>query len=148
MALFEVQAQSRAVEPIVRALLKDLVHHAWLFHGPEGVGKELAAVGLAQALTCPERPNEGCGECSSCQRVLRRNHPDVTWVLTEDEQVARGIVGRADFDHTPSRDIKVEQVRALGERLSFRALESRHKVALLIDAHAMNPQAQNALLKT
>ncbi len=148
MALREVQGQARAISALERSLASGHVHHAWVFVGPEGVGKELAAVGLTQALTCPEKPNVGCGQCSSCQRVLRRNHPDVTWVLTEDEQVARGLVGRGDFDHTPSRDIKVEQVRALGERLAFRALESRHKVALLIDAHAMNAQAQNALLKT
>ncbi|MBL8958006.1 MAG: DNA polymerase III subunit delta' [Myxococcaceae bacterium] len=148
MALSEVHGQARAVSALERSLASGHVHHAWCFVGPEGVGKELAAVALTQALTCPEKPNVGCGTCSSCQRVLRRNHPDVTWVLTEDEQVSRGIVGRGDFDHTPSRDIKVEQVRALGERLAFRALESRHKVALLVDAHAMNPQAQNALLKT
>jgi DNA polymerase-3 subunit delta' len=148
MSLDDVQGQARAVAPLRKALKSGQVHHAWLFHGPEGVGKELAALGLAQALSCPEKPGVGCGTCSSCQRVVRRNHPDVTWVLTEDEQVKRGIAGRGDFDHTPSRDIKVEQVRALGERLAFRPLESPYKVALLIDAHAMNPQAQNALLKT
>ena len=98
MALSEVQAQARAIEPLLKSLASEHVHHAWVFVGPEGVGKELAAVGLSQALTCPEKPNEGCGKCSSCQRVLRRNHPDVTWVLTEDEQVkrriAKGILGR------------------------------------------------------
>src|SRR3954470_1602980 len=124
MSLEEVLGQTRAVAPLLKSLASTHVHHAWLFHGPDGVGKELAAVGLTQALTCPEKPNVGCGKCSSCQRVLRRNHPDVTWVLTEDEQVRRGVSGRADFDHTPSRDIKVEQVRALGERLAFRPLES------------------------
>ena len=148
MALSEVQGQQRAISALSKSLASGHVHHAWLFVGPEGVGKELTAVGLAQALTCPEKPNVGCGTCSSCQRVLRRNHPDVTWVLTEDEQVSRGIMGRGDFDHTPSRDIKVEQVRGLSERLSFRALESKHKVALLVDADALNQQAQNALLKT
>ena len=54
-------------------------------------------IALAQALTCPEKPNLGCGTCSSCQRVLRRNHPDVTWVLTEDDQVKRGIMGQVNF---------------------------------------------------
>jgi DNA polymerase III subunit delta' len=148
MALSEVQGQTRAISALEKSLASGHVHHAWLFIGPEGVGKELTAVGLAQALTCPDQPNVGCGKCSSCQRVLRRNHPDVTWVLTEHSQVERGIMGRGDFDHTPSRDIKVEQVRALGERLAFRPLEGQYKVALLVDADAMNPQAQNALLKT
>jgi DNA polymerase-3 subunit delta' len=56
--------------------------------------------------------------------------------------------GRSDFSATPSRDIRIEQVRRLQERLAFRALEAKHKVALLITAHAMNQPAQNALLKT
>ena len=148
MPLSEVQHQPRAVDALKSALTSGSVHHAWLLHGPEGVGKELAAVCFAQALTCPEKPMEGCGVCSSCKRVKGRNHPDVTWVMPEDEQVQRGLAGRSDFDHTPSRDIRVEQVRALGERLSFRPLEAKHKVALLVNAHAMNAQAQNALLKT
>ncbi len=148
MPLSDVQHQPRAIEAIEAALRKQSVHHAWLMHGPDGVGKELAAVGLAQALTCPEKPFVGCGTCSSCRRVLARNHPDVSWVMPEDELVNRGLAGRSDFDHTPSRDIRIEQVRALGERLSLRPLEAKHKVALLIHAHGMNASAQNALLKT
>ena len=148
MPLSEVQHQARAVDALAASLAAGEVHHAWLFHGPEGVGKELAAVGFAQALTCPEQPMKGCGVCSSCKRVKGRNHPDVTWLLPEDEQVQRGLAGRSDFDHTPSRDIRIEQVRALGERLSFRPLEAKHKVALIVNAHAMNASAQNALLKT
>ncbi len=148
MALSDVQGQPRAVAALRAGLESRAVPHAWLFQGPEGVGKELAAVGLAQALTCPERPFEGCGRCGSCTRVAKRNHPDVTWVMPEDELVRRGIAGRSDFAHTPSRDIRIEQVRQLQERLAFRALESRYKLTLIITAHAMNPPAQNALLKT
>ncbi len=148
MSLHDVQGQPRAVDALRAALSKQQVHHAWLFQGPEGVGKELTAAGFAQALVCPEKPFEGCGKCSTCTRVLKRNYPDVTWVLPEAEQVERGIAGRSDFTNTPSRDIRIEQVRKLQERLAFRALESQYKVALLVTAHAMNQNAQNALLKT
>ena len=148
MALSEVQAQRHAVEALSAALGRKQVHHAWLFHGPDGVGKELAATGFAQALVCLEKPYVGCSVCSACTRVARRNHPDVTWVMPEAEQVERGVAGRSDFTNTPSRDIRIEQVRQLQERLSFRALEAPHKVALFVTAHAMNPPAQNALLKT
>lgn len=148
MPLSDVEGQTRAVSALSKSLASGAVAHAWLFMGPEGVGKELTATRFAQALTCPEQPMVGCGTCGSCLRVMKRNHPDVTWVLPEDEQVIRGWAGRSDFDHTPSRDIRVEQVRALQERLAFRALESKYKVSLLVGADAMNPQAQNALLKT
>ncbi len=143
-----VQGQKHAVDAIQSSLAKRQVHHAWLFHGPDGVGKELAAMGFAQALVCTEAPSVGCGKCAACTRVANRNHPDVTWVMPEAEQVERGISGRSDFTATPSRDIRIDQVRKLQERLAFRALEAPHKVALFITAHAMNQPAQNALLKT
>ena len=148
MALSEVQSQEHAISALTAALTRKQVHHAWLFHGPDGVGKELAATGFAQALVCLKQPYVGCGTCADCTRVARRNHPDVTWVMPEAEQVERGVAGRSDFTNTPSRDIRIEQVRQLQERLSFRALEAPHKVALFVTAHAMNPPAQNALLKT
>lgn len=148
MTLAAVQGQTHAVEALQAALAKKQVHHAWLFHGPDGVGKELAAAGLAQALVCEKQPYVGCGTCAACTRVKNRNHPDVTWVMPEAEQVERGIAGRSDFTNTPSRDIRIEQIRRLQERLAFRALEAPHKIALLVTAHAMNQPAQNALLKT
>ena len=148
MALSDVQSQEHAVSALNAALGKKQVHHAWLFHGPDGVGKELAATGFAQALVCHKQPFVGCGTCADCTRVARRNHPDVTWVMPEAEQVERGLSGRSDFTNTPSRDIRIEQVRQLQERIAFRALEAPHKVVLFVSAHAMNQAAQNALLKT
>jgi DNA polymerase-3 subunit delta' len=148
MTLAAVLGQSRAIDALRAAVAGGTLHHAYLFAGPEGVGKELAALGLAQALACETAPGLGCGECSACQRITRRNHPDVTWVIPEAEQVARGLAGRSDFDHTPSREIRVEQIRGLQERLAFRALEAPRKVAIVASAQAMNPQAQNAFLKT
>jgi DNA polymerase-3 subunit delta' len=68
--------------------------------------------------------------------------------MPEDEQVRRGLAGRSDFTATPSKDIRIEQVRRLQERLSLRPLEAPHKLVLIIAAQQMTPQAQNALLKT
>lgn len=148
MSFAHIAGQPRAVELLSAALRSGGVHHAYLFAGPEGVGKELTALAFAQALTCRERPDLGCGECSSCQRASRRNHPDVTWVIPEDEQVSRGIAGRSDFDHTPSREIRVDQIRKLQERVAFRPLEAPRKVAIVVSAQAMNAPGQNAFLKT
>ncbi|MFZ5470531.1 MAG: DNA polymerase III subunit delta' [Myxococcota bacterium] len=153
MPLSAVLGQPRAMDTLRAALRGGSVHHAYLFGGPDGVGKELAAVGFAQALLCGAKRAgsqgpDACGTCDTCRRVEHRNHPDVTWVMPESELVGRGFAGRSDFDHTPSRDIRVEQVRALQERLALRALESPKKVAVLVEAQAMNTQAQNAFLKT
>ncbi|WP_434380904.1 DNA polymerase III subunit delta' [Melittangium boletus] len=148
MTLASVVGQPRAIDALQAALRSGAVHHAYLFAGPPGVGKERAAVGLAQALTCPDKPNEGCGTCASCIRIGKGSHPDVTWLMPDAERVERGLAGRSDFTGTPSRDIRVEQIRGLLERIALHGLESKRKVALVVDAHQMNPQAQNAFLKT
>ncbi|OJT20408.1 DNA polymerase III subunit delta' [Archangium sp. Cb G35] len=148
MTLASVVGQPRAIDALLAALRGGSVHHAYLFAGPEGVGKELAAVGLAQALTCPEKPDEGCGSCSSCTRISKGAHPDVSWLMPDAQRVERGLAGRSDIQGTPSREIRVEQIRGLLERITLRGLESRRKVAIVVDAHMMNPQAQNAFLKT
>lgn len=105
-------------------------------------------MGLAQALTCPEQPDVGCGTCASCVRLAKGLHPDVTWLMPDEERVARGLAGRSDFTGTPSRDLRVEQIRGLQERISLHGLESRRKVAIILSAQRMNEPAQNAFLKT
>jgi DNA polymerase-3 subunit delta' len=148
MTLDAVYGQQRAVDALRAALQTKTVHHAYVFAGPEGVGKELTAIAFAQALACREKPNEGCGECSICSRISRRGHPDVNWVMPQEELIARGLASRSEFSATPSREIRVEQIRRLEDRLALRPLEATVKVAILASADQMTAQAQNAFLKT
>ena len=148
MSFSNILGQERARASLSAALARGQLHHAYLFGGPEGVGKELTALTLAQSANCERSDGEACGKCSACRRIAGRNHPDMIWVLPEAEQIARGWAGRADFTGTPSRDIRIAQIRALQERLSFRPLEARTRFIFICGAEAMNPQAQNALLKT
>ncbi len=140
--------QQRAVAALQAALSSGQLHHACLFGGPDGVGKELTAVTLAQAANCERGGGDACGACAVCRRIAGRNHPDMVWVMPEAEQIARGLAGRADFAGTPSKDIRIAQIRALQERLSFKPLEAKTRFIFICGADAMNPQAQNALLKT
>src|SRR5205085_11174894 len=123
-----VRAQDAARRTLEHALENDKVHHAYLFAGPDGVGKELAAFGLAQALVCEKRGDTGqsglfggappsflaCGTCSSCLRAIPREeerrpvHPDV--VVIERALYAPQSIGR----RTPeTQDISIDQVRTL-----------------------------------
>src|SRR3954468_11698392 len=116
----EIVGQDRAVKLLRGALLKGQVHHAYLLAGPSGVGKELLARLFAQAANCEaEEARRPCGSCAACAAIRRGSHPDVTWVLPQAEAIARGLASKADLDGAPSREIRVDEVRALSRRLAL-----------------------------
>src|SRR5207237_4092173 len=89
-----------------------------------------------------------CGKCLNCRGIERGNFPDVAFLMPQTELLARSLVGRADLEGAPSKEIRVDDVRALARRLSFAALRGRRKIAIVTPADAMNERAQNTLLKT
>ena len=158
-----VRAQEAALRTIERALENGRVHHAYLFAGPAGVGKELAAFGLAQALVCETRGIEqgglfgaappsflACGSCSSCLRAVPREeerrpiHPDI--VVIERGLYAPQTIGR----RTPeSQDISIDQIRTLVlSRAAYAPHEGRAKVFVVRRVEELSVSAANALLKT
>lgn len=146
----ELVGQERAVRLLRRALARGQPHHAYLFAGPPGVGKELLARIFAQAANC-EAEDAGarpCGRCAACQGIARGNYPDVQWVMPLAEWIARGTVSRADVEGAASREIRVDEVRELSRRLSFAPVRGRRKIAIVTPADALNERAQNTLLKT
>ncbi|HTO97628.1 MAG TPA: DNA polymerase III subunit delta' [Myxococcales bacterium] len=146
----DIQGQERAVKLLKGALARGHAHHAYLLAGPEGTGKELLARTFAQAANCEAEDAQArpCGRCASCRGIERGNFPDVMVVMPQAEMLARGLLSRADLEAAPSRDIRVDDVRALARRLSFAALRGRRKIAIVLPADAMNERAQNTLLKT
>ena len=138
MSFASVEGQERAVDSLRRALKSGRLHHAFLFAGPDGVGKSLTAFKLAEALLC-EAPaeGEGCGTCRACRRVPERQHPDFH-VLERGQKP----------DGRPEASIRIDQVRALQHDLGFKSYEAGRRVVLILEAERMNPATANALLKT
>src|SRR5437660_5732838 len=113
----EILGQDRPVRLLRTALQRGHVHHAYLLAGPEGVGKERLANTFAQAANCEAddvsaRP---CGKCANCAGIERRNFPDVIALMPQAELIARGLLGKADLESAPSREIRVDEVRALAK---------------------------------
>lgn len=152
MVFDRILGQPTAVETLRRALLSERVHHAYRFEGPDGVGKELTAFALAQALVCPEKPSVGCGECSACRRAVALStdephvpqHPDV--VLVERGLYPPGVLGRSSPETT---GIGVEQIRRIvTARAAYPPYEATRLVFIFRAAHELTANAANALLKT
>ncbi|MHB1845656.1 MAG: DNA polymerase III subunit delta', partial [Deltaproteobacteria bacterium] len=135
MALQEIEGQPRVVALLEAALSTGRLHHAFLFTGPPGVGKERAARAFAKALLCQGK-EAGLDGCESCRRAQRGSHPDVS------------VVQPAADTGGASREIRVQQIRELCAALQLRPALGERKVALVLGAERMNAVAQNALLKT
>jgi DNA polymerase-3 subunit delta' len=154
MPFSEIIAQDRALRPLRSALRRGALHHAYLFGGPEGVGKGRAARLLAQAANCEGAAgadglrDDACGACTPCRKIAKGIHPDVL-VLREERVMAKAGAWEPKGGRAPSRDIVVDQVReVVDRRLALKRHEGRRRFVVLDPADAMNPQAQNALLKT
>lgn len=148
-----ILGQSTAVQTLVHALRSGRVHHAYRFEGPDGVGKEMAAFALAQALVCERQQAAlACGDCSACRRAVKISdeeprvpqHPDVLLI-------GRGLYPPSALG-TQSREtvaIGVEQIRrVILTRIGFPPHEGRALVIIVRAAHELSQQAANALLKT
>jgi DNA polymerase-3 subunit delta' len=151
MPFTDLIAQDRALSPLRSALRRGALHHAYLFGGPDGVGKATAARLLAQAANC-EGPAaadaDACGACGPCRKIEKGVHPDVV-VLAEERVMAKAGRWEPKGGRTPSKDIVVDQVRDLVDhRLAMKRFEGRRRFVIVDPADAMNAQAQNALLKT
>jgi len=146
--LSAIEGQARALAQLQAAISSDRVHHAWLFAGPRGVGKETAARAFAAALLCRAPGGEACGACAACAKVARGSHPDLVVLMPEAEAVGRGILAREDLSRAPSRELKIDQIRQVEAQLHRAPLEGGRRVVILLRADTLNVPAQNAFLKT
>src|SRR5437588_8623490 len=127
-----------AINTLRRALVTERVRHAYLFTGPEHIGKALLARRFAQTLLCtggPDprmAPQNPCNVCLSCRKVMHDNHPDVHYIARPPDK----------------QFILIDQVRALQSDSARKMLEGRRNIFIITGAHEMNVQAANCLLKT
>ncbi|HPM22372.1 MAG TPA: DNA polymerase III subunit delta' [Phycisphaerae bacterium] len=132
-----------------RALRSGRTHHAYLFEGPAGVGKELAARALAAQLLCEDDQRavdaDPCGRCPACRVFAAGNHPDF-------HLIHRGL-------HKLHPEPKIRRQKGLFlvidvvrhfliEPATMKPTQGRRRVFVIRDAERMNDEAQNALLKT
>ncbi len=128
MTFESIIGHSQQKDILRRAISNRRIAHAYLFEGPDGIGKRLMALAFARALLCDK--HSGCGECAACRKVDNNIHPDVHIL------------------ESPETTIKIDQVRELQQQLTLRPLEGQYKFCVIENAEKFTTNAANALLKT
>ncbi|MFH1130033.1 MAG: AAA family ATPase, partial [Pseudomonadota bacterium] len=127
----EILGQDQALFALKQAIVAEKIAHAYLFSGPQGVGKTTTAIAFARALNCRvDEKGDGCGKCDDCYKIGANAHPDL--IIVEPDGAY----------------IKIDQVRPLEQLIKFPPHEGRYRVIIIDDAGALNLNAANALLKS
>ncbi|MFM7268347.1 MAG: DNA polymerase III subunit delta' [Cyanobium sp.] len=142
--------QPLAVRLLEAALRQRRLAPAYLFSGPEGVGRRLAALRFLEGVLTPSA--DPGGDPALRRRLLQGNHPDLLWVEpTYSHQGQLVPLSRAEAEGVPRRSppqLRLEQVRELSTFLTRRPVEAERCLVVLEAAEAMAEAAANALLKT
>ncbi len=126
----EVVGQAHVVTALRNAIVKERVHHAYLFSGPRGIGKTSLARILAKSLNCEKGPTvTPCEKCISCIEISKGSSLDII-----------------EIDGASNRGI--DEIRTLRENVKLSAAHSRYKIYIIDEVHMLTQEAFNALLKT
>jgi len=163
--LANIVGQDQAITQLQRAMASERMPHAFLFAGPDGVGRKTTAMALAKVLLCsgnavnksqgsllggePEAPKgpalTACGVCDDCRMIEASSHPDLHMVYKELAQFHED----AGVRDRVMQELGIDVIRSFlitpAGRLSSRG---RGKVFVVLESELMNAASQNALLKT
>jgi len=129
MRFSDVLGHDRALSIIHAYLEKSCFSGAFIFSGPEGIGKRMVAKLIAEQLNCTGQTNRPCGNCSGCLKIQNETHPDLHIIQNGQSQ------------------IKIDDIRGILRSANLRPYEGALKVFIIDNAHKLNPEAANALLK-
>lgn len=131
MSFERIIGQDIAVKALRNIIRHGQARGAYLFTGPDGVGKRTAAIEFAKALNCEQGDGDACDACASCKKIDSMNHPDVFVARPEG----------ASFS------IKIGTIREIIYQASLKPYEGKKRIFIINDAEAMTEEAQNAFLK-
>ena len=118
-------------EKYIDLLTKEKLHHAYLFFGREGLGKELLLSTLSQGILCEDTTLFPCGKCHNCKLVLSQNHPDLHILEIEEGK----------------KNISINQILDLREKIYESSFLGKNKIILIPNIEFMSRDASDSILK-
>ncbi|EFK94955.1 DNA polymerase III delta prime subunit, partial [sediment metagenome] len=128
----DIRGQDRALSFLRGVLAGGRISHAYIFHGPVGVGKMLTAMNFAKAANCLAEGARPCDACVPCRKADSSNHPDISLIKPGKE----------------GGSVTVDDIRALIKDASLKPYEAQKKFYIIDEADGMKEEAANAFLKT
>ncbi|MBE5904403.1 MAG: DNA polymerase III subunit delta' [Pseudobutyrivibrio sp.] len=139
MSFAEIIGQEDAKDLLKNAIKTGKHSHAYIFSGEKGSGKMMLAEAFAMMLQCENPADDACGECHACKQTASRNNPDVIYISRDYDSKTKKY----------KKNISVDQIREkLVNDVDIKPYSSKYKIYIIDEAEKMNPQAQNAMLKT
>ena len=139
---WSIIGHAKAVSYLQKSLVNQKISQAYLFVGPKQVGKATVAKYFVDSLICKNLEQKNgllpCGQCDSCRQLASQLHPDVYWLEREIDQKSGKL----------KKNISIEQVRQLQNKLSLRSFLNSYKIAVIDEAQGLSAEAANSLLKT
>jgi DNA polymerase-3 subunit delta' len=165
----KIKGHSQVIKLLTNAMKNDRIAPAYLFHGPEGVGKFTTALYFGMALNCESDDTfVPCGKCNSCHRFLEFNHPDLFYIFptppqkkdedgnlksqSVNEYLAfvenRKVTPWIKYYYSGNTEIRKESTELLQKRIETSQREGNYRICIIEDAEEMNLTVANSFLKT
>ena len=137
MSFGSVLGHAREIGILQGAIKSSRVAHAFIFAGPDGIGKKLVARAFATVLNCSSGGDDSCGACADCSMMAGSIHPNLIEVFPVDK----------DGEKDPDGLIRINQIREVQNALRYR-VDRGMKTVIVDGADRLVPAAAHAFLKT
>ncbi len=136
MKIDDIVGHNEQIEQMINAYRSDRLAHAYLFYGPDEIGKKTVAKAFAQYVFCENssgssgNAGDSCSFCAPCRKIQAGNHPDML-IISPEKSV-----------------IKIDMIRDLQRKLQYGKYEAKFKFCIIDETEKLRVEAANALLKT
>ena len=142
-----IYGQDLAIQILKSAISKEHISPAYLFSGPEGVGRKKTAKVFIKAILDNNLDRE-----STKRKIESNNHPDLLWIepsyLVQGKSISQRKAKLESISMKSAPQIRLNQIKEIIEFLGKKPLESERSIVIIEDVEKMNESASNALLKT